>query len=30
MDEPFVGVDAATENSILKLLKEMRIWEKRC
>ena len=24
MDEPFVGVDAATENSILKLLKEMR------
>lgn len=24
MDEPFVGVDAATENSILKLLKEMK------
>lgn len=24
MDEPFVGVDAATENSILKILQEMR------
>jgi manganese/zinc/iron transport system ATP- binding protein len=24
MDEPFVGVDAATENAILKLLKEMK------